>query len=72
MTPPSILLYFLTYMFIESAADPGQQGQGDQVTQTGSDGGGHVVRVDPHLPGADDHSDHHQACGRNRNGGGMS
>lgn len=54
---------FLTYMFIEDTADPCQQGECDQITQTGCDGGGYVVRVDPHLPGTNDHSNHHKACG---------
>lgn len=56
-----MFLNLLTYVLVQRAADPSQQGEGDQIPQTGSDGGGHVVRVDPHLPGADDHSDHHQA-----------
>lgn len=56
----------LTFVLIECAADSCQQRQGDQIPQTGSDGSGHVVRVDPHLPGADDHSNHHQTCGRDR------
>lgn len=62
----SASLYHLTDILVECAADPGQQGQGDQIAQAGSDGRGHVVGVDAHLPGADDHSDHHQAYRRGR------
>lgn len=51
----------LTFKPEEEAADPSQQREGDEVTQAGSDGRGHVVRVDAHLPGANDHSHHHQA-----------
>ena len=40
----------LTFKPEEEAADPSQQREGDEVTQAGSDGRGHVVRVDAHLP----------------------
>lgn len=55
----------LTSVLIECAANPSQQGQSDQITQTGSNWGGYVVRVDPHLPGTNDNSDHDQTYGHN-------
>ena len=41
--------------------DPGEQGQGGEVSQAGGYGGGHVVRVDVAVAGAHDHGHHHQA-----------
>lgn len=48
----------LTQAVVESLADPGQDGQGDEVTEAGSDRRGHVVWVDANPLGADDHSHH--------------
>lgn len=53
----------LTQAVVESLADPGQDGQGDEVTEAGGDGRSHVVGVDARLLGAHDHSHHDEAWG---------
>lgn len=50
----------LTSVTEEEAADPGQQRQSDEVSKAGGDGCGHIVRVDAHFPGTNDHCNHHQ------------
>lgn len=50
----------LTSVTEKEAADPCEQRQSDQVPEAGSDGRGHIVRVDAHLPGSDDDRHHHQ------------
>ena len=51
----------LTQAVVESLADPGQDGQGDEVTEAGGDGRSHVVGVDARLLGSHDHSHHDEA-----------
>lgn len=53
----------LTSVLIEEAADTGQDGQSDEVSQAGSNGRGNVVGVDPKLPSANHDADHQHSCG---------
>lgn len=50
----------LTSVTEEEAADPGEQRQSDEVSEAGSDGRGHVIWVDAHFPGSNNHRHHHQ------------
>lgn len=50
----------LTSVTEKEAADPCKQRQSDEVSEAGSDGGGHIIWVDAHFPGSDDHCHHHQ------------
>lgn len=52
-------MLYMTSVKEEETADPSEQRQSDEVSQAGSDGRGHVIWVDAHLPGADDHCHHH-------------
>lgn len=52
----------LTQLLEESCADASQQGQSNQVSKAGSDGGGHVVWIDANLSGSDNHPDHDKPC----------
>lgn len=58
---PFCVLYILTSVGEECTTDPSQQGQRDQIPQTGSYRGGHIIRVDAHFSGTNDDSNHHQA-----------
>lgn len=53
-----------TQLLVQRRADARQQRQCDEVTQAGSDGRGHVVWIDAHFSGANDHTNHDQACGQ--------
>ncbi len=48
----------LTELLIQARTDASQQRQGDQITEAGSNGGGHIVWVDANLPGCNDNPDH--------------
>lgn len=50
----------LTELLIQARTDASQQRQGDQVTEAGCNGGGHIVWVDANLPGCNDNPDHNK------------
>ncbi|KAL7843329.1 hypothetical protein AOLI_G00248410 [Acnodon oligacanthus] len=52
----------LTQLLVESCAYASQQGQGNQVSKAGSNGGGHVVWVNANLSRSDNHPDHDKPC----------
>lgn len=55
------LLLLLTQLFVQAPADSRKQSQGDEIPQAGSNWCGYVVRIDPHLPGSNDDSNHDHA-----------
>lgn len=55
-----------TQALVEALADPGQDGQRDEVTEAGGDGRGHVVGVDARLLGAHNDAHHDDACSGQR------
>lgn len=59
---PLLLGTPLTFVFIEEAANKGQDGYCNEVSQAGSNGRGNVVWVDPNLPSPNHYADHQHSC----------
>lgn len=60
LPPPRSLTIELCYA-VDGPAGEGQDGEGHKVPQTGRDGSGNVVRVDPKAMRANDDGDHEEA-----------
>ena len=52
------ILPLFTYEGVEPVTEAGQKGKSDEVPEAGSHGCGHVVRVDSHPLGPNDHTHH--------------
>ncbi len=53
-----------TSVLEQCGADSSQQRKSDEISQTGCYRCGHIIRVDAHLPGANDHTNHYQTWTR--------
>ena len=59
----------LTSHSVEPIRDAGEEGEGDEVSEAGCNGRGHIVRVNVEELGDYHHSDHHttqQGAGQTR------
>ena len=54
---------------VETRCQEGEEAKGDQISQTGRNGCGHIVRIDVEEVGGDDDKDHDDAQGGAGNGG---
>lgn len=50
--------FILTHAVKKALTDDGEQSKCDEITKTGSEGRGYVVRVDAHLLGSNNHTNH--------------